>query len=213
VAPERFQVVFICTGNRFRSAIAEALTRRLTEGLPVDVSSAGTLDLGAVGVLPEALELAPELGVDLSSHRARCVRDVDLGAVDLVLGFERVHLATAVIECGAARDRTFTLPELVSLVSVGGLSSGGDPVEQARGVVHRAAEAQDSSSRLELADPLGGPPELFRHTARELQGLTAALVAALFGERTGGHEPAARSRPPASGGGEGEGQSTPPMRG
>jgi protein-tyrosine phosphatase len=213
VAGERFQVVFICTGNRFRSAIAEALTTRLTEGLPVDVSSAGTLDLGAIGVLPEALELAPELGVDLSFHRTRCVRDVELGGVDLVLGFERVHLATAVVECGAARERTFTLPELVSLVPPGDASSDGDPVAQARDLVRRADETRDSSSRLELADPLGGPPELFRHTARQLQGLTAALVAALFGRRTGGHEPAARSRPPASGGGEGEGQSTPPTRG
>ena len=107
---ESFEVVFICTGNRFRSAIAEALTARLTEGLPVEVSSAGTLDLGAVGVLPEALALAPELGVDLSAHRTRCVRDVDLREADLVLGFELTHLATAVVECGAARERTFTLP-------------------------------------------------------------------------------------------------------
>ena len=114
-----FDVVFICTGNRFRSAIGEGLMRRLTEGLPVRTTSAGTLDLGPVGALPEALELGPSLDLDLNEHRARCVSNVDLSDADLVLGFEYHHLAAAVTEGGARRERAFTLPELVTLLEEG----------------------------------------------------------------------------------------------
>jgi protein-tyrosine phosphatase len=177
-----FDVVFVCTGNRFRSAIAQALLTRLTEGLPVRASSAGTLDLGSVGVLPEALELAPSLGIDLSAHRARCIRDVDLSDADLVLGFEQVHLATAVVDCEAPRERSFTLPELVALLPRDVTPGDGDPVARAREAVRAAHEARDSDDRrLELGDPLGGPPELFRQTADELRTLTETLAAKLFG--------------------------------
>jgi protein-tyrosine-phosphatase len=183
VRSRSFDVVFICTGNRFRSAIAEALLTRLTEGLPVRTTSAGTLDLGPVGVLPEALELAPGLGIDLSAHRARCIRDVDLSDADLVLGFERVHLATAVVECAAPRERSFTLPELVALLRERDPALGGDdPIARARGAVRAAHEARNSHGRrLELGDPLGGPPELFQQTAAELRALTETLAARLFG--------------------------------
>lgn len=181
---DRFDVVFVCTGNRFRSAIAEALLTRLTEGLPVRATSAGTLDLGSVGVLPEALELAPALGIDLSAHRARCVRDVDLSDADLVLGFEQVHLATAVVDCGAPRERSFTLPELVALLPWDDAPLDGDPVVRARAAVRAAHEARASKGRpLELDDPLGGSPEVFRQTAGELRTLTEALTARLFGTR------------------------------
>jgi protein-tyrosine phosphatase len=179
---DRFDVVFVCTGNRFRSAIAEALFTGLTDGLPVRATSAGTLDLGAVGVLPEALELAPALGIELSTHRARCIRNVDLSETDLVLGFEQVHLAAAVVDRGAPRERSFTLPELVALLPRTVVPRDGDPVAHARGAVRAAHEARDAEGRrLELGDPLGGSPELFRQTATELRALTETLVAKLFG--------------------------------
>jgi protein-tyrosine phosphatase len=182
VRSRSFDVVFICTGNRFRSAIAEALLARLTDGLPVAVGSAGTLDLGPVGVLPEALELAESLEIDLTRHRARCVRGLDLSEADLVLGFERSHAATAVVDCGARREVTFTLPELAALLGPV-REPDGDLIRHARGAVIRANEARDrAGGRLhELADPLGGTPETFRWTAEEVRSLTETVAKSLFG--------------------------------
>ena len=68
-----FDVVVICSGNRFRSPIAEAVLRREAEGLPVRVRSFGTMDLPTGQALPEAIELAPSYGLDLRSHRSRPV--------------------------------------------------------------------------------------------------------------------------------------------
>jgi protein-tyrosine-phosphatase len=172
-----FDVVFICTGNRFRSAIGEGLMRRLTEGLPVRTTSAGTLDLGPVGALPEALELAPSLDLDLNEHRARCVSNVDLSEADLVLGFEYHHLAAAVTAGGARRERTFTVPELVTLLEEAGADA--DP----RRAVQRADEARPDGLRPEIADPLGGSPEVFHGTALEVRALTERLAELLFGVR------------------------------
>ena len=181
---EPFEIVFICTGNRFRSVIGEGLMRRLTDGLPVRTTSAGTLDLGPVEALPEALELAPGLDLDLTQHRARCVGNVDLSAADLVLGFEYQHLAAAVTEGGARRERTFTVPELVTLLEQDGAADdGGDPVAAARRAVQRADEARPDGLRPEIADPLGGSAEVFQSTALEVRALTERLAELLFGVR------------------------------
>jgi protein-tyrosine-phosphatase len=186
VAADPFDIVFICTGNRFRSVIGAGLMKRLTEGMPVRTTSAGTLDLGPVEALPEALELAPSLDLDLTEHRARCVRNVDLSEADLVLGFEYQHLAAAVTEGEARRERTFTLPELVVLLEEGGtVIDGGDLVAGARRAVQRAADdARPGGHRLEIADPLGASPEVFHGTALEVRALTERLAELLFGARS-----------------------------
>ena len=176
-----FDVVFICTGNIFRSAIAEAVFRARTRGAPVHVSSAGTLDLASAPAHRAARALGPSLAIDLSAHRSRCVTAVDLTGADLVVGFERAHVAAAVVEAGAERARTFTLPELVELLgSVGGFSAG-DGVECARELVRRAAALRDPTARFpEIVDPIGGPRSVFASTGRLVADQAGRLAETLF---------------------------------
>ena len=54
-AEDVFEVVFICTGNRFRSVLAEHRLRQATSGLPVRVSSFGTLDASGNTALADAV--------------------------------------------------------------------------------------------------------------------------------------------------------------
>ena len=184
-----FSVVFVCTGNRFRSPLAAALMRQQTIGLPVEVGSVGTLDVGAAPVLQGAAAAADSLGLDLADHRAKHLAGSDLGSVDLVVGFERIHVATAVVEAGAQRSRSFTLPELVVLleedetVEPGGLEIG--PAEIARGRVRRAAAGRTrevaTDHAPELSDPLGLPLDQQRQTAERVRDLTMRLARELFG--------------------------------
>jgi protein-tyrosine-phosphatase len=53
----------------------------------VAVVSVGTLELGPVPALPEAVEMAESYGLNLSGHRAQSIASVDLESCDLVLGF------------------------------------------------------------------------------------------------------------------------------
>jgi protein-tyrosine phosphatase len=181
---DRFSLLFLCTGNRFRSPLAAAFVRRLTIGLPVTVASAGTLPVGDAPALPEARELGAWCGVDLSPHRARQLAPEHLHEIDLLLGFEQIHVRDAVIEAGADRKLAFTLGELVHLLGTLGAPEPGRPlVAEARERVRLAAESRDHSLTAsgDVPDPFGGPKKGYRSTAIRVQGLSVALVEGLFG--------------------------------
>jgi protein-tyrosine phosphatase len=187
-----FEVVFV-SGNRFRSPLAEASLRKLTEGLPVHVSSVGTLDLGPQPVLPEALTLAGSLGLDLSGHRARPLARQSLARADLVIGFERPHVSIAVVEAGAPPARTFTMLELVDLLEWIDPPTARDPVARAHEAVARLDEARSvhlPGAAPELADPLGSSARVHRHAAGRVWESTHALARVLFGVQTGAAAPA-----------------------
>jgi len=177
---DELDVVVICSGNRFRSPIAEAVLRRETAGLPVRVRSFGTMDLPESGVLPEALELAP--GLDLASHRSHPLAGQDLSEADLVIGFEPIHLSTAVVGAHAQRERTFLITELVAGLEESPPQPEGGVVERARAAVHEADEARKTApgAAREIGDPIGGPSAVYRRTADEVQRLTNRVAELLF---------------------------------
>jgi protein-tyrosine-phosphatase len=179
------RVAFVCTGNRFRSPLAAALLARNAEGLPLHIVSLGTLDLGSKPALPEAVAIGEELGLDLSGHASRNLAAVDLGPFDLVLGFERTHVRSSVVDAGADLERTFTLPELVGLLRrLPGPPLPTDPVERARVRIRQAHAARPHGFRsapvLELGDPLGKTHQEQRRTAAELSKLVSELAVSLF---------------------------------
>jgi protein-tyrosine-phosphatase len=182
---ESFEIVVICSGNRFRSPLVAAYLREATDGLPVRVGSAGTLDLGGLPALDgAAAAAADELGLDLTDHVSRFVGNVPLDGADLVLGFERMHVTTAVVDCAAKRERTFTLPELVALLEQWEPPQATDPIERARLAIEQAdrARGRDSTLRVpEIADPIGTSAKAQRRTALELTDLAGRLVTELFG--------------------------------
>ena len=185
---DRFRIVVVCTGNRFRSPLAEHVLRRETEGLPVDVRSVGVLDLGGIEALPEALEAASELGLDLSAHRTCVLDPAALEGADLVLGFERAHIARAVVAGRAPLERTFTLPELVELLPPVPPTGAEDPVARARALVAAVADSRPdprTAPVAELADPLGRSRSFSRRTAEQVDELGRRLVTTLFGSPRG----------------------------
>jgi protein-tyrosine phosphatase len=170
-----FRAVFVCTGNRFRSPLAAAIFRSETEqlGADVEVESYGLLELDGTGALDEALELGTAFGVDLATHRSRALQPAVLTSADLVVGFERIHVATAVVDAGARRDVTFTLPELLQLIRAG--------AGNARELIAAAASRRKSFDVPELEDPLGRPYRRQEEIAARVVNLTTALAGRLFG--------------------------------
>jgi protein-tyrosine-phosphatase len=151
----------------------------------VEVVSLGTLELGPVPALPEAVEMAESYGLNLSGHRAQSIAGVDLESCDLVLGFERMHVAAAVVDGGARLDRTFTLPELLDL-----LDASPEPprhaeaMKRARARIELAHAARSHDHRAsavpEIADPLGKTPAAQRGIAEQLRALVTDLSSRLF---------------------------------
>jgi protein-tyrosine phosphatase len=195
---DTFSIAFICTGNRFRSVLAEAFVRRLTLGLPVTTESFGTLELRSSPALPEAVELARSYGLDVSRHATRCVTGASLAEADLVLGFDASHVREAVVKARAALERSFTMRELVRLLDSVSLPGPANVVERARTAVELAAAAREGHApglSDDLADPLGSPWKVFGETAAEIRELSVRLVAALFGVSDTRGLPAAPIRP------------------
>jgi protein-tyrosine-phosphatase len=177
-----FQTVFLCTGNRARSPLAEALFRTYTADVDVVVSSFGMLDLGGVSALPEAIEAGRRLGVDLRGHSARALESDALDGADLVLGFEPSHVSIAVVEGGADAGRTFLLGELAALLDAPVVDM--DALARARALVY-AADLRRVRSRPDtthsITDPLGKSGKVMRRTAEQIDRLVRDVVVRLFG--------------------------------
>jgi arsenate reductase len=75
------RVLILCTGNSARSQMAEGLLRSLG-GDRYEVCSAGTKPSV---VRPEAIEAMLELGIDISGHRSKDVREFDGQHFDYVI--------------------------------------------------------------------------------------------------------------------------------
>jgi protein-tyrosine phosphatase len=184
-SPRRLRIVFVCTGNRFRSPLAAAYVRRLLSGLGFEIVSCGTAGDArtARGPLPEAEEIAVSSAIDLSQHRTCSLDQAHLADADLVLGFERVHVAMAVLDGGAPQTKTFLFTELVDLLPRRAAPTDlRDPAARVRALVAAADRARiaAATSSAEVPDPYGQSRKTYERTALEVWRLALELVARLF---------------------------------
>jgi len=178
-----FTMLFGCTGNRCRSPYAEAYFASLVEDLPVKVLSAGTLDAPGNLVPTELIEIGREAGLDLGRHRSSYLSETDSEDVDLFIGFERAHVASAVVDAEIDASKAFTLPELVRLASEVEVSTR-DPEEHARAVVLAADALRKEGNGFvpgeEIADPFRRSRDVYESVAGEITELCDQLHELLF---------------------------------
>lgn len=128
---------------------------------------------------------ARSLSLDISDHRAVALRLGELRRSDLVIGFEQRHVASAVVEGEARRERTFLLSELVALLAElpDDRTQTGDGARERMGKLLDAADRARSSrldKRLEIPDPIGRGPDKHAEIARRIADEVARLERYLF---------------------------------
>jgi arsenate reductase len=79
--PDKKRVLFVCTGNRARSQMAEGLLRHIA-GDRFDVHSAGT---SPSGMSERTVEAMREVGIDISGQWSKHVGDFEGQAFDYVI--------------------------------------------------------------------------------------------------------------------------------
>jgi protein-tyrosine-phosphatase len=176
VADDSLLVAVVCSGNRFRSPLTEALLVARLAPETARVASCGTLDVAGAAPLPEAISLGVRLGVDLSCHRARTLKAGQLAAADLVIGFEPHHVDIARRRGGARPEIVFTLTELVELLEA---TRGDTPREH----VQAAHDERERHAGRDVApiveDPYGQPFPVHADVAARIDQLVTRLVSAL----------------------------------
>ncbi len=180
-----FTIYLVGTYNRWRSPLVEGFLRRTTSHLPVRVRSVGTRNVGIQPPHRSAVEAAADFGVDITEHLTTPLSSLDLSEADLVVGFERHHVAAAVVDADAPRSNSFTLLELLELLDKAQLPETSDPLQRARWLVSRSdgerSHELTSELSVELDDPSSASATERREAAEQLRAMAHRLVARLFG--------------------------------
>jgi protein-tyrosine-phosphatase len=153
------RILFVCTGNTCRSALAEALARKVIVERAlsdVEVHSAGTSAWDGAPASDGALLVGMERSLDLSQHRAQTLTRDLVGDSDLVLAMGPHHLER--IEALGGSGRSYLITDFAS----------------------RGASARP------VNDPIGGELELYRTTADELDQEIRRVFDRIMAERASG---------------------------
>lgn len=148
----KLKVLFVCTGNTCRSPMAEAILKKMLEDKGVgnlEVTSAGTHGLPNAPASLFAMQVAGERGVDLPGHRSRRLTPEMIKEADLVLAMSPEHLDYIKRIEGTAGHKTFLLK-----------------------VFPQASPASNKGPDggvLSIEDPIGGRPEDYERSFREIE--------------------------------------------
>ena len=151
-------LLFVCTGNTCRSALAEALSTRMAadRGRPdVHASSAGTSAWDGAPASDGALLVGIERRLELHAHRSRQLSRELVSEADLILAMGPHHVER--IEALGGQGKTWLLTDF----------------------------AERSSEGRAIVDPFGGGLDIYRSTTDELEAAVGLLFDRLAAERPG----------------------------
>jgi protein-tyrosine phosphatase len=183
------RVLFVCTGNICRSAIAERVTRAYTDAaLGADAAflrleSAGTQAVVGSGMHPYSASVLGGLGGDPDGFVARQLTEETAVAADLTLALTRSHRRSVLKMAPRGLSRTFTLLEaadLAGMVPRDAELPGDTFAERCRSLVREMAAARarrSSDLRDDIPDPIREPITFHE----QVGDVIADAVARLFG--------------------------------
>lgn len=147
-------ILFVCTGNQCRSPIAEVLFKRQIQHYPANgewrVESAGTWAYAGKPAHSQMRLAAQEVGLDLSQHCARRIEQVPM-----LTTFDLIMVM----------ERSHKEAVQVEFSSL-------------RQRIHLLSEL--AGAPYDISDPIGGSPDDFRYTVREIDALIRAAMPRIF---------------------------------
>jgi protein-tyrosine phosphatase len=102
-------VLYVCTGNVFRSPVAAEMTKQLLGDANVKVESAGMLEYKGAPLPKDVMELTKRHGINISAHQPKQVNAKLVEAADLILVFDKKQVGELTEKYPHARKKTYTI--------------------------------------------------------------------------------------------------------
>lgn len=136
------KLLFICTGNTCRSPMAEGIMKSIVndKNLSIDVYSAGISAIEGDKVSSNAVIVLREMGIDISSHKAKQVTKKMLDESDIVLTMTRQHKEILLRSTKGLESKIYTFKEFAN----NGISS-------------------------DILDPYGGNYNIYKQCSKEIK--------------------------------------------
>ena len=193
--PERFRLLYVCTGNICRSPFAEILMRHLlierlgsSAAAAFAVSSAGVRAVAGGKMHPQVRDQLPPRGPAHSLADRFVARQLTAGMIehaDLVLGVEPAHRSAAVQCTPAILSTAFSLREFARLAaSVAQDALPSAPMARAHTLVEQANQLRGllpplPSDAYRVPDPIGGRVDAYRYAAALVADAVSIIVEVL----------------------------------
>jgi len=147
-------ILFVCTGNTCRSAMAEGLFKkllreRIEDNKKFKVISAGIYALSGMHATNEAIKVMAEQGIDISHHTAQQLQEDLIEKADLILVMSDSHKDYIKTKYSFAQDKIYLLKEFAQTGKI--------------------KNKQKVDGNNEITDPLGQPIEFYRMIAKQLK--------------------------------------------
>ena len=116
------KIMIICTGNICRSAMAEAMLKKIIEQEKisnVEVCSSGIYaETGDVSTI-DAIETMQEYNINLKEHRATNTKESPIQTMDLILCATLSHKILVVQDYPELKEKVYTIKEYAGFVKEG----------------------------------------------------------------------------------------------
>ena len=111
------KIMFICTGNTCRSAMAEGLAKKVIKdkNLNIEVYSAGIFAVTGEHASYNSVAIMKEYEVDIALHKATAIEKSNIEEMDLIFCATKNHKTQLIARYNNLKDKIFTMKEYAGI--------------------------------------------------------------------------------------------------